>query len=519
MLQDFNTCFTDCFGISLEASEYPHITDTGIIRIPQKIVKYLFKLGLVKGYSRTQRVPEIIFRSTREEIIAFLRAYFEGEGSVKKNQIIVMSASLSLLEDIQYLLLSLNIASIQFSEERLTPVGKEKRLYYGLRLPIRDARYFRDVVGFISKRKQQQASEIKNSIGQDSIYGLDALLKELKIKYRCTELGGYRYSINGKAVRFGERISKNGTVEYTHEKLASRPYILEALKIWSEVEDNSVYSSVNWLHENKASLNVVTKKYKITNRIKVYDIEVADPYHTFIANGILSKNCITFGLLFGMSVQTLAKNNGWSDVEAEEKVEKFFSAFPQLRHYLEGTPKQAQSQGYLETFMGRRRRLDYLYKVKNFKMTAKADRLAKNAPIQGQSSDGGVVGLIQFLQYLLDNKLERRWLIQNVVHDSCLVQVPMLDLEKALYAMQHCFVQGMADYIEQYFDFKLPLPIECEIEVGLTYGSLIKWDGRPFTLPILTEKIKQQANELWFPEKGDPNKPCPDLDLIKWYKK
>jgi len=229
---------------------------------------------------------------------------------------------------------------------------------------------------------------------------------------------------------------------------------------------------------------------------------------------------ITFGLLFGMGVQTLAKNNGWSENEAEEKVEKFFSAFPQLRHYLEGTSKQAQSQGYLETFMGRRRRLDYLYKVNNFKFTAKANRLAKNAPIQGQSSDGGVVGLIQFLQYLLDNNLERRWLIQNVVHDSCLVQVPMLDLEKALYAMQHCFVQGMADYIKQHFGFTLPLPIECEIEVGLLYGDLTKWDGRPSTLPALIEKIKNDAHKLWYAkEVVDKDKPCEDLDLVKWYKK
>lgn len=225
---------------------------------------------------------------------------------------------------------------------------------------------------------------------------------------------------------------------------------------------------------------------------------------------------ITFGLLFGMSVDTLAKNNGWSLEEGEEKVKMFFSAFPDLQRYLEAAPKKAKTRGYTETFMGRRRRLGFLFATKSFMDEAKAGRLAMNAPIQGQSSDGGIIGLIHFLQFLLDNKLERRWIIQNVVHDSCVVQVPIPDIEKALVAMQHYFVQGMAEYIKKYFGFTLPLPIECEIEVGLKYGDLTKWDGRPSTLPALIEKLKKDAHELWYVKKEKTGKPTKDMDLVKW---
>lgn len=225
---------------------------------------------------------------------------------------------------------------------------------------------------------------------------------------------------------------------------------------------------------------------------------------------------ITFGLLFGMGTETLANNNGWTNKEAEAKVEMFFSAFPQLRSWLEANPKKAKANGYVETIMGRRRRLDFLFATKNFRDEAKASRLSMNAPIQGQSSDGGIIGLCQFLQYLLDNNLERRWLIQNVVHDSCLVQCPMADIEKALIAMQYYFVDGMAEYIKQHFDFTLPLPIECEIEVGLKYGDLTKWDGRPSTLPILIEKLKQDAQKLWYSKKEKTGKPTKDMDLVKW---
>ena len=225
---------------------------------------------------------------------------------------------------------------------------------------------------------------------------------------------------------------------------------------------------------------------------------------------------ITFGLIYGMGVQTLASSNGWTEKEAQEKVDMFFSAFPELHKWLEGVPKRAEAQGYMETIMGRRRRLNFLFETNTFKDKAKASRLAMNAPIQGQSSDGGTIGLCTFLQYLLDNNLERRWIIQNVVHDSCLVQVPMGDIENALIAMQHYFVQGMADYIKQYFGFTLPLPIECEIEVGLKYGDLTKWDGRPSTLPTLIEKLKSDAQKLWYTKKDKVEKPSDGLDLVKW---
>ena len=227
---------------------------------------------------------------------------------------------------------------------------------------------------------------------------------------------------------------------------------------------------------------------------------------------------ITFGLTYGMGTQTLADKNGWSLKEAEEKVELFFSAFPQLRSWLEANPKKAKLHGYVETIMGRRRRLDFLFN-NSFRNEAKASRLAMNAPIQGQSSDAGIIGLCQFLQYLLDNKLEKRWLIQNVVHDSIVVQAPMDDIEKALVIMQYYFVDGMAEYIKKYFNFTLPLPIECEIEVGLKYGDLTKWDGRPTTLPTLIEKLKKDAQELWYVKKELTDKPTKDMDLVNWNRK
>ena len=513
MLQDFIQCFQECFDLSLAVSTYREFTNTGVIRLPQKVVRYLIEVGLIQGYSETQRVPAIMFRATKEEITAFLSAYFEGDGSVKDNGIVVTSASPLLMEDVQLLLLSLNIIATQFAEERVTPVGKEARVYYGLRLKIRDARLFQKQIGFISKRKQSQLEKISPlSSGRDYLYGLESLLTKLKLVHKV----GRKWVVNGTQVRFGERITKGGMSEITHERLATRPYVLEALRVWSNTVGNTVYQDVAWLHKNRAALIPVTDMLHVEGKTKVYDIEVSDDKHLFLANGLLSQNCITFGLIYGMGVQTLAANNGWSEKDAQDKVDMFFAAFPELKRWLDSVPEGAKHLGYVETKMGRRRRLSDLFESPDFKDRAKASRLAMNAPIQGQSSDGGTIGLFTFLQFLLDNKLERRWIVQNVVHDSCLVQVPVEDIEKALEAMQHYFVQGMADYIRDFFGYALPLPIECEIEVGLKYGDLTKWDGRPSTLPTLIEKIKSDAKELWYTKKEQSGKPPENMDLVPW---
>lgn len=241
----------------------------------------------------------------------------------------------------------------------------------------------------------------------------------------------------------------------------------------------------------------VLKKTYIEGRIKVYDIEVNDPKHMFVANGLLSKNCITFGIMYGMGVKTLAISNGWTLPEAEDKVNKFFSAFSTLNKWLHKAQDVAKKKGFSETLMGRRRRLAHLFETKDFRNEQKANKLAMNAPIQGQSSDAGIIGLLCFVDYLIKNGLERTWLVQNVVHDSCLIQVPFEDIRTALPIIQYCFVDGMSEYLLKYFGIDLPLPIECEIELGLKYGGLIKWDGRPKTLTEIIAKLEAQADALW----------------------
>lgn len=228
---------------------------------------------------------------------------------------------------------------------------------------------------------------------------------------------------------------------------------------------------------------------------------------------------ITFGLLFGMAAQTLANRNDWTLEDAEEKLKKYFAAFPRLEKWITDTKAVSKEQGYVETFMGRRRRLDHLYATGEWKHLGDAERRSANAPIQGQSSDAGNLGLCIFVQYLLDNNLEKKWKIENSVHDSCLIQLPLEDVETAIPIINHCFVKGMQNYIEEHWKVKLPIFIEAEFELGFKYGELKAWDGRQKTLKAILsdiklkiEKEKQEAIE----KKNRVKIPSENLDLVKW---
>ena len=229
---------------------------------------------------------------------------------------------------------------------------------------------------------------------------------------------------------------------------------------------------------------------------------------------------ITFGLMFGMTAKTLAENNGWTLEEAEEKLSKFFSAFPELERWLKRTPEIAKQKGYVETFMGRRRRLKHFLEMgrlaDSWKHMTEGERKAMNASIQGQSSDAGTIGMFTFMQHVFDHNLEERWLIQNVVHDSCLVQVPWEDAKEALAVMSKCFVKDMQTYIETTWNCSLPIPIEMEFEIGLKYGALDKWDGRKKTLDDILAKLDKEKEATW--KKSElPRKPPKALDFVTFH--
>lgn len=144
-----------------------------------------------------------------------------------------------------------------------------------------------------------------------------------------------------------------------------------------------------------------------------------------------------------------------------------------------------------------------IYRIKplGFKRTKDIEILTKDHSyisngilMHNCASDGGMVGgSYQLLEYIEENNLN--WKIQNLVHDSCIIQVPKNEIEFAINLMQSIFVdKAMEKMAEMGVEFNLPLGID--VEVGIHWGSLEKWKGTKTHARELEKMVKDYWDKI-----------------------
>ncbi len=130
---------------------------------------------------------------------------------------------------------------------------------------------------------------------------------------------------------------------------------------------------------------------------------------------------INFGLIYGMSEYGLSKSLGIEIQAAQHFISRYFSRYPGVHEYMEKIKDQAIQKGYVETLYGRRLYLPGL-QSRNGNERAAAFRAAINAPMQGTASDLIKKAMISVHQWLKQNKLSSRLIMQ--VHDELVLEVP-----------------------------------------------------------------------------------------------
>lgn len=216
------------------------------------------------------------------------------------------------------------------------------------------------------------------------------------------------------------------------------------------------------LHKNTAALMYETPV-----------VEVDKPMRT-------AAKSIVFGAMYGRGVRALAAQIKKSEDEASILLDKFAAAFPVGWEWLQECPRRAREDWFIESPVGRRRRLPgYLCWTSRMshddrKLVSECDRMAKNSPIQGISSDAAFLGASLFADYIAQNRLS--WKVQNVVHDSCVYQVPIAELRESVEVAEQCFTTGTMGRMTDVWGVEFACPIEIDFEFGLAWGALEKWD-------------------------------------------
>jgi intein/homing endonuclease len=66
---------------------------------------------------------------------------------------------------------------------------------------------------------------------------------------------------------------------------------------------------------------------------------------------------IVLGIMYGRGANSIAEQTGMSKEEAQAVIDGFFSAFPKIKNFVEGSVNHAKQYGYVDTVYGRKRRL------------------------------------------------------------------------------------------------------------------------------------------------------------------
>jgi intein/homing endonuclease len=128
-----------------------------------EILNFFKCLGVnILAKSGDQIVPEAIFKSPASVISAFLKGYFEGDGSAEKSNKIVSCSSKSkeLINQLQLLLLNFGVTCRR--KIKMVKVKEDRRPYHILYFCGKDVQVFRDKIGFSSDRKNVVTQGICN---------------------------------------------------------------------------------------------------------------------------------------------------------------------------------------------------------------------------------------------------------------------------------------------------------------------------------------------------------------------
>ncbi len=129
------------------------------------VITFLRNIGLHPHKSGDRRIPPLIFQSPKGVAASFLRAYFEGDGSVSESgkmiELSCISKSERLIEELQILLLRFGIAGTK----RFDCYRATHKLYVR---GLKNYQIFSQEIGFYAPTKQRKLAQILQRITKDA---------------------------------------------------------------------------------------------------------------------------------------------------------------------------------------------------------------------------------------------------------------------------------------------------------------------------------------------------------------
>lgn len=157
---------------------------------------------------------------------------------------------------------------------------------------------------------------------------------------------------------------------------------------------------------------------------------------------------INFAVIYGQTPYGLSQQLAVPQSEAKRFIEGFYREFRRVREYKDEVLTKARRDGFVTTYLGRRRYLPEL-RSKNTLARQNAERVAFNTVFQGSAADLIKKAMIEIHNELTAGGLKTKMIMQ--VHDELVFEVPAAEKERV-----RNLVTGI---METAFDLKVPLKV------------------------------------------------------------
>lgn len=261
--------------------------------------KYLEERGYKWGRLSAQKdIPDFVVNAPEKDAKAFLRNYFDGDGTVEKQGIVtIVSASPNVIHKLSLMLRRFGVwLRISKKIKAATNGHNIKRLYYQGTLSKQDSILFKHRIGFGYSYKQELIVEDGNRNTNVHVVPCSSLASDVReitnVPYR--KFLEHHY-ITGKEAPSKDKLETGcqKLEAYGETRLELRAYILEKLSELRFLKDRQL------LYPKIKSIRL--EPYEGW----VYDFEIAT-YHNYVAENIICHNtCLTSAIVENFKLSTV----------------------------------------------------------------------------------------------------------------------------------------------------------------------------------------------------------------------
>jgi DNA polymerase-1 len=164
---------------------------------------------------------------------------------------------------------------------------------------------------------------------------------------------------------------------------------------------------------------------------------------------------LNYTIVYLAGAQQIADQVGRSKAVAEMWQDKYFRTYSKLRKWIDEWAEICSKQGYVETWLGRRRDMTRYFNI-NYE---EGRRKSVNTRIQGTAAEVLKLAMVRIDDRLRKEKMASRMLMQ--IHDEILLEAPLNEVDHAKEVLRQ----------EMTTSYK-GMPLPCTVKVGKNWADV-----------------------------------------------